>query len=239
MNIHKLSARALAVPALAGVLLTASAAAASAHVTISPSTGQAGAYAVLTVSVPHGCDGSATTKIAIKLPDDIVSVTPTRNPFWTVSVTKKKLAQPVTDEHGSTITERDDTITYTARTPLSDHQRDAFELSLKLPDKAGQTLAFPVVQTCQKGQTGWTEVAANGQDADSLEHPAPTVTLTAASRTGQDGDHGPTAPGAPPTGQTPPAAASPGADLGVWGLGAGLLGLVAGVTALVQVRRRS
>lgn len=234
MNIRHLSARALALPALAGVLLTASAGLASAHVTVSPSTGEAGAYAVLTVSVPHGCDGSATTRIAIKLPDDIVSVTPTRNPFWTVSVTRQKLAQPITDEHGNTITERDATVTYTARTPLPDKQRDAFELSLKLPDKAGQTLAFPVVQTCHKGQTGWTEVAASGQDADSLEHPAPTVTLTAAS---DDGDgHGSTAPSPTPT---QPAAAAAGPDLGAWGLGAGLLGLAAGVTALVQVRRRS
>ena len=133
MNIRHLSARALAVPALAGVLLTASAAVASAHVTISPSTGQAGAYTVLTVSVPHGCDGSATTKIAIKLPDDITTVTPTRNPYWTVAVTKQKLAQPVTDAHGNTLTERDATVTYTATTPLPDKQRDTFELSLKLP----------------------------------------------------------------------------------------------------------
>lgn len=229
MNIRFLSARALAVPALAGVLLTTSAAAASAHITISPTTGQAGAYTVLTVSVPHGCDGSATTKVAIKLPDDIVTVTPTRNPYWTVAVTRQKLAQPVTDAHGNTITERDDTVTYTARTPLPDKQRDAFELSLKLPDKAGETLAFPVVQTCEKGRTGWTEVAANGQDADSLEHPAPTLTLTAG-----DGDgHG--APASNPA----PAPAAAGPDLGVWGLGAGLLGLAAGVTALVQVRRGS
>lgn len=231
MNIRTLSARALAVPALAGVLLTASAAIASAHVTISPTTGRAGAYTVLTVSVPHGCDGSATTRVAIKLPEDIVTVTPTRNPYWTVAVARQKLAQPVTDAHGNTITERDDTVTYTARTPLPDKQRDTFELSLKLPDQAGETLAFPVVQTCEKGRTGWTEVAANGQDADNLEHPAPTLTLTAGDG---DGDgHGAPAP------NPAPAAAAAGPELGIWGLGAGLLGLAAGVTALVQLRRRS
>lgn len=239
MKIRQLSARALAVPALAGVLLTATAAVASAHVTVSPSTGQAGAYAVLTFSVPHGCDGSATTKVAIRIPENITTVTPTRNPFWKVEVAKQKLAQPVTDSHGNTITERDATVTYTATTPLPDKQRDAFELSLKLPDKAGDTLAFPVVQTCQKGQTGWTEVAAAGQDAESLEHPAPTLTLTAAdtgSDEGQGDGHGSAAPSATPA---QPAAAAAGPDLGGWGLGAGLLGLVAGVTALVQVRRRS
>lgn len=236
MNMRNLSARALAVPALAGVLLTASAAVASAHVTISPSTGQAGAYAVLTVSVPHGCDGSATTKVAIKIPEGITSVTPTRNPFWKVAVTKEKLAQPVTDAHGNTLTERDGTVTYTAITPLPDKQRDSFELSLKLPDAAGQTLAFPTVQTCGKGQTGWTEVAAAGQDADSLEHPAPTLTLTEGS--GDGNGHG-SATATPSAAPAQPAAAGSGPDLGVYGLVAGVLGLAAGGTALVQVRRKS
>ncbi len=237
MNIRNLSARALAVPALAGVLVSASAAVASAHVTISPSTGQAGAYAVLTVSVPHGCDGSATTKVAIKIPESITSVTPTRNPFWKVTVTKEKLAQPVTDAHGNTITERDGIVTYTAITPLPDKQRDAFELSLKLPDAAGETLAFPTVQTCEKGQTGWTEVAA-GQDADSLEHPAPTLVLTEGSGDGH-GHGSATAGAAPSAAPAQPAAAGSGPDLGVYGLVAGVLGLAAGGTALVQVRRKS
>lgn len=236
MNMRNLSARTLAVPALAGVLLTASAAVASAHVTISPSTGQAGAYAVLTVSVPHGCDGSATTKVAIKIPEGITSVTPTRNPFWKVAVTKEKLAQPVTDAHGNTLTERDGTVTYTAITPLPDKQRDSFELSLKLPDAAGQTLAFPTVQTCGKGQTGWTEVAAAGQDADSLEHPAPTLTLTEGS--GDGNGHG-SATATPSAAPAQPAAAGSGPDLGVYGLVAGVLGLAAGGAALVQVRRKS
>ncbi|MFT4295056.1 MAG: YcnI family protein [Micropruina sp.] len=234
MNIRQASARALAVPALAGVLLTATAAAASAHVTMSPSTGQAGAYTVLTFSVPHGCDGSATTKVAIRIPESVTTVTPTRNPFWKVEVATEKLAQPVTDSHGNSITERDGTVTYTAITPLPDKQRDTFELSLKLPDTAGATLAFPVVQTCQKGRTGWTEVAVNGQDADSLEHPAPTLTLTK-SEAGDPGGHGSAAPSVAPA---QPAAAS-GPDLGVYGLAAGVLGLAAGVAALVRQRHTS
>lgn len=55
----------------------------------------------------------------------------------------------------------------------------------------GQAGAYTVL-------TVWTEVATGGQDADSLEHPAPTVTLTAAAGSGQDGDRGPTPPGRRP-----------------------------------------
>ena len=49
--------------------LALGAAPAFAHVTVSPSVATAGSYTVLTVSVPHGCDGSPTTKVSIKIPD--------------------------------------------------------------------------------------------------------------------------------------------------------------------------
>ena len=55
------------------------AAPASAHVTVDPSTTAAGSYTVLTIAVPHGCEESSTTKVAIKIPEQILSVTPTRN----------------------------------------------------------------------------------------------------------------------------------------------------------------
>ncbi|WP_183096083.1 YcnI family copper-binding membrane protein [Nocardioides stalactiti] len=173
--------------AAAAAALALAAAPASAHVTVTPSTTAAGAYTVLTVSVPHGCDGSATTRVAIDLPEGIYAVTPTRNPFWSVEKVVEQLDEPVTDAHGNEITERVDQVVYTAETPLPDGVRDTFELSLQLPDAEGETLAFPVLQACEKGETGWTEVAADGQDEDELEHPAPLVTITAADAEGHDG----------------------------------------------------
>lgn len=221
---NRTTARLLVVPASAGVALLALAAPASAHVTITPGTTAAGSYTVLTVSVPHGCEGSATTKVAIRVPEELLSVTPTRNPLWEVTKTKQKLAAIVKDAHGNEVTERDAVVTYTARSPLPDGYRDAFELSVKLPDKVGETLVFPTVQTCEKGQTAWTEVAADG-DAEELEHPAPLVTTTAAE----------------PGESVPEAEDKDDEDsdtLGPLGLGAGVLGLVAGVAALVLVRRK-
>ena len=76
---------------------------------------------------------------------------------------------------------------YTAKTPLPDGVRDAFELSLQLPQKAGETLAFPAVQICEKGETAWTEVPADGQDAEELEHPAPAFEITEAVEEGEEG----------------------------------------------------
>lgn len=117
------------------------------------------------------------------MPEEILSVTPTRNPLWTVTKKKAKLAKPQTDAHGNKVTERDATVVYTTKTPLPDGYRDAFELSLKLPETEGTTLAFPTIQTCEKGETAWIEVPTDGQDPEELEHPAPALTITAAEET--------------------------------------------------------
>ena len=55
---------------LAGALALAAgpAALAQAHITTTSDSAVAGAYAVVKVGVPHGCDGSSTTAIAIQIP---------------------------------------------------------------------------------------------------------------------------------------------------------------------------
>lgn len=168
-------------------IVALSAGAASAHVSVSPNTTAAGGYAVLTFSVPHGCEGSPTKEVAIALPDDIVSVTPTVNPGWTIKKVTEQLADPIKDDDGNEITERTSQVVYTARTPLEDGYRDTMELSLQLPDEEGKSLSFPVIQTCVKGQTAWNETAADGQDPETLEHPAPAFTITAATGEGHHG----------------------------------------------------
>jgi uncharacterized protein YcnI len=229
MHVRRTLAR-LGAPAAAAALLTVGVAApASAHVTVTPSDTAAGAYTILTFSVPHGCEGSPTTGITIQIPEELLSVTPTRNPLYDVEKTMVRLDEPIEDAHGNTVTERVGEVTYTTDTPLPDDQRDAFELSLQLPDAAGETLAFPVIQTCVEGETGWTETAAEGQDPEELEHPAPTVTITEA--TGEE--HG--AAREPET-----AAESDDSDaLGITGLGVGAVGLVVGGVALARTRRSS
>lgn len=230
MTARRTAALLLAVPPAVAVALLAQAAPAGAHVSITPTETAAGAHTLMTVSVPHGCDGSPTTKVEIQVPEQILSVTPTRNPLWTVTKTKEKLDEPLTDAHGNEVTERDGTIVYQARSPLPDGYRDAFELSLTLPEKEGTTLVFPTIQTCAEGETAWVEVAADDQDAEDLEHPAPTVTVTAAEDV--SGHHSGETGGLDTTEQRSSA-------LGGVGLGMGALGLVAGVAAFVQVRRRA
>lgn len=225
--------RRIALPAAAAAgALALAAAPASAHVTVTPSTTAAGSYAVLTFSAGHGCDGSPTTSIAIDLPEEVYAATPTRNPFWTVEKVMEQLEEPITDAHGNEVTERVDQVVYTARTPLPEGERDTFELSLQLPDAAGTTLAFPVVQTCEQGENPWTETAAEGQDLEELEFPAPLVTITeseALAEVSASSD-------APATAGIDEAE-DDGDGLALAGLGTGVVGIVVGGIALARSRK--
>lgn len=221
--------------ALAVVGLTAGAA--SAHVTVTPSTTTAGAYTVLTFGVPHGCEGSPTTKVSIGLPEEILAVTPTVNPGWTVEKVTEKLPDPIEDADGNQLTERVSQVVYQARTPLPADLRDTLELSLQLPEDAeGQTLAFPVIQTCAKGRTDWVETPASGQDAEELEHPAPAVAVT-----GAEDD---AVAGSGTTGRESEAQGdddnddNDGTALGVVGVALGAVGTALGAVALARSRKR-
>lgn len=242
MNIRRFTLPVLSGTAALGIVaLTAGAA--SAHVTVTPNTTAAGAYAVLTFSVGHGCEGSPTTKLAIAMPEEIPQVTPTVNPNWTVEKVAEELAEPVTDAHGNEITERIARVVYTAKTPLADGYRDTVALSVQLPDAAGETLAFPVVQTCVEGETGWTETAPEGEDADELELPAPVLTVTEATGDDHHGGDAEESEAAEESGDRDAAGATDADDdgagngLAIGGLVAGLGGLVLGGAALARGRR--
>jgi uncharacterized protein YcnI len=110
---------------------------------------------------------------------EFASVTPGVNYGWTAEIVYEELATPVPDGHGGEYTERISEVVYTAREPLPDNMYDSFVMSLRLPeDAAGQTIYFPVVQTCEEGETAWVQIPEEGASGDELEHPAPSVTVT-------------------------------------------------------------
>lgn len=227
-------ARTAVAGAAAAIAVLAAGGPAAAHVTIDAPVTAAGSYTLLTVSVPHGCDGEATTEVAVQIPEPINAVTPSVNPNWEVEKVMADLPEPITDSHGNEITERVDQIVYTTGTPLPDGMRDAFELSLRLPEEAaGQTLYFPVVQTCTDSDHPWIEIPTDGQDADELASPAPSITVTAADATDAE----------PAAESTEAAAAEGESDSGgtdplvYVALAIGMIGAALGAFALVRGRR--
>lgn len=240
MRISRTVKTALAVGATSGLMLLGLGSA-SAHVSATPTSTAAGASSLVTFAVGHGCDGSPTTSVTISLPNELNDATPTVNPNWTISKSMQKLDTPRTLDNGSKISERTSSITYTAKTPLADHERDTFTLSVQLPDAAGTTLHFPTLQKCETGQTDWKDIPAAGADHDSVEAPAPAVTITAAVASDEHGGHD----DAEATDSADSAAHDTDASDGgtswpAWtGLGAGLAGLILGGAAFWRSGRKA
>jgi uncharacterized protein YcnI len=166
---------------VAGVVLCSGVA--SAHVTPQDPEAPSGGYFTTAFKVGHGCDGSPTTKVEIKMAEGVTSVKPQPVAGWNLSTTERTLDPPI-DNHGTQITETVDTVVWEGGS-LPDDQLQMFWVSMKLPEgEPGTTLAFPVVQTCESGRTDWIEPIVEGEEEP--EHPAPVITLAAA--TGDDHD---------------------------------------------------
>lgn len=190
--------------------------AASAHVELDASSTAPAALSVLTFAVGHGCEGSATTALAIRFPADVQAVKPTMTPGW--SVAEQEAADGTT-------------VTYTADTPLPDALRATVQVEALLPvdGRAGDVVAFPTLQTCVAGSTDWAETPAAGTEPD---HPAPAITLTdAGSATGADATASADAAAATP------AAAPVDPVARLLGLGALVVGLVAVMLLTIGMRR--
>lgn len=231
--------------AATGALALALTASASAHISADPAEGPADGYMTANFQVPHGCEESPTTRIRIKIPPSVPSVTPGRNAFWELST--KEGRKDRVELHGETITRGISEITYTAKTPLPAHELDMMPVSLKLPaGNEGDAVYFPTIQECEKGRTGWVQIPAEGESADDLESPAPAITLTAGG--GGHGGGGDDAAAQEPVAnveQTSAAATTGGGDdddgapmwLVVVALAIGVLGLLAGTGGLLASRR--
>lgn len=165
-------------PAVAVATAMASCNAALAHVTVQPADAPANSYAHLVFTVPHGCNGSATTALRIRLPDGIPSAKPQMKPGWNVDIRTRKLDAPAQGPHGKSIIDVVDEVAWRGG-PLPDNLYDTFGLIVRLPDKVGQILYFPVVQECEQGVERWIEIPSAGEGSGKLRTPAPAVRLKA------------------------------------------------------------
>lgn len=149
---------------------------AAAHVTLDQDMAAGGSYYKAVFRVPHGCEGSATTAISIRIPEGVISVKPQPKPGWTVT-TEKAAYKQTYEVHGKPVSEGVVKVTWEGG-KLPDDQFDEFAFLAKLPnDPEVMKLFFPVAQTCEKGATAWDEFAAPGVDLHSLDRPAPSLML--------------------------------------------------------------
>jgi uncharacterized protein YcnI len=154
--------------------------AASAHITLETRDAPVGSPYKAVLRVAHGCSGSATTAIRVRLPEGFVDVKPMPKPGWTIDIVSGAYAKPFTSGHAKVskgVTE----VSWSGG-KLPDAFYDEFVLVGTIADELqpGGTLYFKVVQECEKGVHRWIENPGAGeggrmQSEDS--EPAPALKL--------------------------------------------------------------
>jgi periplasmic copper chaperone A len=125
---------------------------ASAHARANKSSAPAGARIEIQFTVEHGCNGSPTTKLEVRLPPGVTKPVVTAKTGWVSSVNATA-----------------NTVAWTGGT-LSATKKSNFGIMMTLPNAKGTVLSFPMVQTCKKGTLRWVE-------GPKSSYPSPTVTL--------------------------------------------------------------
>ncbi len=154
--------------------------AAAAHVSIEPSTAGAGSVK-LTFAIPHGCAGSATTVVRIKIPEGFIGVKPAPKSGWTLATRTDAYARSYDYFHGKTLSRGVTEVVWSGG-KLQDDHFDEFKVMGFVTGgfQPGDAIYFPVTQACEEGQLVWSEVPAAGADPHSLKSPAPALRIVAA-----------------------------------------------------------
>jgi uncharacterized protein YcnI len=153
-------------------------AAASAHVTLEKSQTPIGAPYKAVLRVPHGCEGSATTALRIRVPDGMIAVKPMPKPGWKVETVIGKYQKSYDYFHGAKLSEGVVEISFTGGN-LPDAYYDEFVFTGFIVGdlEPGTTLYVPVVQECEKGINRWIEIPADGKSSRDYPEPAPGLKL--------------------------------------------------------------
>ena len=161
--------------AAAATLLASLASPAFAHITLETSEAPIGSGYKAVLRVPHGCDGAATTGITIKLPEGFVSAKPMPKPGWTLDITSGDYARPY-KLFGSEVKSGATEISWLGGN-LPDNEYDEFVVRGTLADSLtpGDTLYFPVIQTCTSGEEDWIDTSGSEDGT-----PAPGLKLAPA-----------------------------------------------------------
>lgn len=152
--------------------------AAFAHATLETTESPQGAAYKAVLRIGHGCEGEATLKLRVQIPEGVISVKPMPKAGWKLETVKGSYAQAY-DYYGTKLTEGVKEIVWTGELPDEYYDEFVFRGTLAATLPVGSTVNFPVVQECATKAERWIEIPAEGQGADDLDSPAPGVTVTA------------------------------------------------------------
>jgi uncharacterized protein YcnI len=145
--------------AATSAVLLASAGVASAHIDPDPAEAQAGSRLTVGFTVEHGCEGSPTVQLDMRLPEGVAD----------------PVTEPVDGWDGTVETTDGETIVTFAGGPLADDVEGTFSVTMTLPPTPDATIYFPFVQRCEVGEIRWIQIPS--EPGDELDEPAPAMTL--------------------------------------------------------------
>lgn len=158
---------------IAIAMATFVAGAAQAHVSLEQPQATAGSGYKAVLRIGHGCEGSATHTVTVRLPAGFRGAKPMPKAGWTIAITRAPLAEPY-DSHGRQVTDDVVEISWKAagrESWLPDAHYDEFVLRGQAPEAPGPAW-FKVQQLCEKGEWNWAEVPASGTSTKGLKAPA-------------------------------------------------------------------
>lgn len=155
--------------AILAFVLSVAAAAASAHVSVTPPSAAAGSHVRLAFGITHGCQGAATTEVVLRLPhEQVLNARPMPKAGWTLEIERRPLARPY-ELHGRRIADSVAEIRWRGG-PLANAHYDEFVIAAKLADGSADALPIEVLQLCERGRNDW--VGPPGSDS-----PAPVLRI--------------------------------------------------------------
>lgn len=141
-----------------------------AHVTLANPQAIAGSYYKAVFNVPHGCKGSPTLKIRIRIPDGVIAVKPQPKAGWKIDTVEGAYEKSYS-LHGAQVASGIREVSWTGRLPSAYFDEFVFQAYLTPDLPAGAVVHFPVVQECEKGVARWIDTK------EPSDMPAPHLTL--------------------------------------------------------------
>ena len=117
--------------------------------------------------VPHGCNGSPTVRLRMRLPKAVTGVRPQPKEGWTITQTGEGAAREVA---------------WSGALPASQTGDFAVSMDIDASVKPGEIVFFPLVQECERGVLRWIDVkgspsadAPDDGNHDESTSPAPSI----------------------------------------------------------------
>ncbi len=159
----------------AAAVLSFVASQAGAHASLEVQEAQINANYKAVMRISHGCDGDATLKVRITIPEGVINAKPMPKSGWDLETVEGPYAK--TYEYHGPHSEGVQEIIWTGE--LLDKHFDEFIFRARITDAfaPGDVIYFPTVQECAAGTHEWVEIPAEGQSRGDLDGPAPQLQL--------------------------------------------------------------